>query len=59
MKRDLEREYQDNVGHPPPVDESDEAWQWDYRGRSEEDRERLDVFVRESQEQPEEQESLF
>lgn len=32
MSRDLEREYVEQVGHEPPVDDSDDAWQWEYRG---------------------------
>lgn len=25
-------EYRDNVGHEPPVDDTDNAWMWEYTG---------------------------
>lgn len=58
--KDVEREYVDLMGKQPPKDESEQAWQWDYRGRSDEDKERLAGLL---EEQPPEisddQESLF
>lgn len=55
--RDIEREYEQAVGHPPRVDESELAWQWDYRGRSDEDKERLAEIA--PKPEPAEQDSLF
>lgn len=49
-------EYEENVGNPPPVDESEEAWQWEYRG-TRQDRERLAEWVGDVA--VEQEESLF
>lgn len=49
------------MGHEPRVDESDLAWQWDYRGTKaerEELLERLGVAVKEDDDPPQE-ETLF
>lgn len=59
----LERDYMDNVGHEPPLDDSEEAWQWDYRG-GKADRERLAKLLEqrrreEAEAERPEQESLF
>jgi hypothetical protein len=35
-------EYLAQLGHPPPLDTSELAWQWDYRGTKEE-RQRLQL----------------
>jgi len=32
----VETEYRKNVGHPPPRDESKQAWQWSYTGKRDE-----------------------
>lgn len=49
--------YQELMGHPPPRDDTEEAWQWDYQGRSEADKERLLDLIQDEAEA--EQESLF
>jgi len=56
-KDDLIAEYERQVGHPPKVDESDLAWQWDYRGTTDADREHLAEIAPKQEET--EQESLF
>lgn len=56
-KRDLMQAYEEAVGHPPRRDESDLAWQWDYVGRSDEDKQRLAEIAPKQEET--EQESLF
>lgn len=42
--RDLAREYEENVGHPPPKAPEEERWQWEYTGKPAE-RDRLVELV--------------
>jgi hypothetical protein len=50
--------YIENVGHEPPLDESDSAWQWDYRGTKAERELLLDLIQTEAEEAAAEQMSL-
>lgn len=45
--RDL---YIENVGREPPCDESEQAWQWDYRGSKVERELLLDLIQQEAEE---------
>lgn len=63
MTRDLEREYEDNVGKPPAnlPDDHPDKWQWEYRGTKAERElllERLGVETQ-AEEQIHQDESLF
>ncbi len=58
MTRDIERDYMDEVGHEPPVDDSEDAWQWDYRGTPEERAALLERLAADDEPAPE-QDSLF
>lgn len=62
MKAPLEERYRENVGHEPPVDDSENAWQWEYRGTKAE-REallgRLGLDDDQGEEQIRQDESLF
>lgn len=57
-----EQEYIENVGHPPPVDDTDERWQWEYQGsRAEREDllERLRACAQLPDEPPADQETLW
>lgn len=45
--------YVENVGHEPPLDESDESWQWHYRGSPGERELLLDLIQNEAEEEAE------
>lgn len=56
----LRQKYVEQMGHEPPVDESEQAWQWAYRGTKaerEELLERLGVDVEDGV--PPQEETLF
>lgn len=42
--------YVEEMGHEPPVDESEQAWQWDYRGLIRERELLLDLIQTEAEE---------
>jgi hypothetical protein len=42
--------YVNEVGHEPPLDQSDGAWQWDYRGTKAERELLLDLIQNEAEE---------
>ena len=54
----LRRKYVEEMGHEPPVDESNEAWQWDYQGRKAE-REELLERLGLIEDEPPQEETLF